>query len=297
MKFEKLGKLNPSKKYTINPQKHFENGFFKRLNFLLGFIEKETKDVLQKFIDQLKNIFEELVNKKGKKIEIPNYLKLIEKYPNVKNQEELAQLYIRYFAESIDLSNEEIFSTENLELPSKTYWQMGFGIRYFEALALTKVMIREEAIVLFKKYLNQYYVFLESTFKKFDSVEEFREFHLEDSRKSTDSEFVAIFSSVENGKFIIRNDNCPAVEALEDHEDKELIYLVCCYADFQYAIMTNENFRMTRFYTIAENDPYCDKVMHDIRISKELEHPSTELIDSMGPLPKQHWRKDYFRKK
>ena len=58
-------------------------------------------------------------------------------------------------------------------------------------------------------------------------------------------------------------------------------HLIICYPDFQWAVMTNEHFVMTRKHTIAEGDPYCDKVFHDTRINKKPKHPSKELIDSM----------------
>ncbi|NHJ05427.1 MAG: hypothetical protein EAX90_11420 [Candidatus Heimdallarchaeota archaeon] len=294
MRFEKFGKINPSKKYTFNPLKQLENSTFKRLNFLLGFIEGKSKEVHQKYIHQLIETFEDLVKIKTTKHQ--PITDILEKYPNLKNLNNLANLYFQYFLDTINKTSDEITYQTELQIPSKIYWQLSFGIIYYEALALTKAMDREEAINLFKEYLDEYYVFIESTFTKFETLDEVRDSHIKDAQRSTDGEFVAIYSTVEEGKYIIRNDNCPAVEALKDREDRELIYLVCCYADFQYAKMTNEDFRMTRFYTVAENDPYCDKVFHDIRISNKLEHPSTELIDSMGPLSKEHWRKDYFRK-
>jgi len=296
MKFERLGKINPTKKYSLNLIKYLENSKFKRLNFLLDFIEKEIPQIYQNYIKQLKIIFNDLVGKKKEKSENFSIKVIIEKYPHLVNQNELTQLYINYLTEKINLSIEEAITIADLKVPSKVYWQLGFGILYYEASALTKVMERKEAIELFKKYLDQYYVFIESTFTKYDTLEELRNDHIKDARESTDAEFLSTLSTIKDGRYIIRNENCPAIEALEELEDRELIYLVCCYADYQYAIMSNENFRMTRFYTIAENDPYCDKVFHDIRKSKRQEHPSTELIDSMGPISKEHWRKDYFRK-
>ena len=74
------------------------------------------------------------------------------------------------------------------------------------------------------------------------------------------------------------------VEALDDLEDKELVYVICCHRDFKYAKMQNEHFVLTRHYTIAEGDPYCDKVFHDTRIDKEVTHPSKEFLDNIWPL-------------
>ena len=297
MEFIRLGQINPNKEYSINPVKYLDNSRFKRLNFLLDFIAKEIPQAFQGYIKQLKIIFENLIKEKKNITDYSRYKEIIDQYPQLVNQSELIQLYINYLTEKINLPIEETTITSDLKIPSKIFWQLGFGILYYEALALTKIIEREAAIKLFKKYLDQYYVFVEETFTKYKSLDELRNEHLKDAQKSTDAEFLTTYSSVENGRYIIRNENCPAIEALEDCEDRELIYLVCCYPDYQYALMTNENFRMTRYYTIAEKDPYCDKVIHDIRISKNLEHPTTDFLDGMGSLSKEHWRKDYFKKK
>lgn len=95
--------------------------------------------------------------------------------------------------------------------------------------------------------------------------------------------WVSVFSEVEDGEYIIRNENCLLVEALDDLEDKELVYVICCHGDSKYAEMQNEHFVLTRHYTIAEGDPYCDKVFHDTRIDKKITHPSKEFLDNIWP--------------
>jgi len=92
---------------------------------------------------------------------------------------------------------------------------------------------RKEGIELYKNYLDQYYIHTKSTFKNYKTLDEFSKEHLEEEKTSTDGEFSVVYSTVENGVYIVRNDNCPAVEALDDIEDKELIYIICCYADYQ----------------------------------------------------------------
>ena len=295
MRFEKFGKINPSKEYSITPLKLLEETLFKRLNFLLDSIEFEKPESIYPFVDQLKTIFSSLVKTQ---IQSDDKIKEItKKFIQLINYSGVAEVYVNYLLELVEnyTSNNEL--TAEIKIPSKVYWQLVFGMRYYELVALSKVIPREEATSLYKEYLDQYYIYIKETFKKFDTIENFHANLVEDMKRSTDGEFLSTVSTVRDGKFIVRNENCPAVEALDDYEDKEFVYIVSCYADYQYMKMTNENFQMTRYYTIAEGDPYCDKVCHDIRISKDLEHPTTDIIDSMGPLAKEHWRRDYFRKK
>lgn len=259
---------------------------FKRLNFLLGFLEINSPGIYQDYINHLIKTFEKMV--KDKERENPHFPKIFEKYPHLKNQKRLTQLYFSYLVETTDLSNEENAITSELKIPSRIFWQLGFGVRYYEALALTKAMDREKAIELFKEYINQYYVSVESTFTKYETLEDMRKDHIDDVVKSTEPELDVILSSVEDGVYIVRNNNCPAIDALIDYEDKELVFLVCCFGDYQYAIMSNKHFVMTRDFTIAEGDLYCDKVFHDTRIDKEVKHPSKEFLDNMGPILKKN---------
>ncbi|MCK5184534.1 MAG: L-2-amino-thiazoline-4-carboxylic acid hydrolase [Candidatus Heimdallarchaeota archaeon] len=288
MEFQQFGRVNPDKMYKINPMQLAENVILKRLDFLLGFIKERNEKQYNKYVEQLEKIIQNLIGSfdiPKEKLEIKEKLS---SYKHLNQHSKLAKIHYHFLLKLLEKPIEEAINSEEVLIPSKNYWLIVFGIRYYQAQALTEIMEKEEAIELFKEYIDQYYVSVKSTFKHFETLDEMRNDHFEDSENSTDPEFDVIYSTVEDGVYIVRNNNCPAIDALSDFEDKELVYVACCHGDYQYAVMSNEHFVMTRDFTVAEGDPYCDKVFHDTRIDKELKHPSKEFLDGMGPILKKN---------
>ena len=279
MKFHIFEAKTTNKIYKIKPMEFFYNIAYKRLDFLLGFVKKNNEKKYKDYVNQLINDFQFLI-----KISSSGDYKIsnLANYSNISSNMKLTRLHGDLLRQILGISMEHANSNDEIEIPSRIYWRAFILTRYYQLLSLIKTIGRTNAINLFKKYLDQYYVHTKSSFKYYDTLDVKYKEDLENASKSTDNEFAVVSSSVENGIYIIRNDNCPAVEALDDIEDKELIYVVICYPDYQYTKMVNEHFVMTRKYTIAEGDPYCDKVFHDSRIDKDLKHPSKEFLDSMG---------------
>ncbi len=287
MKFQQYGKVNPDKKYKINPLQLAESVILKRLDFLLGFIKDRNDDLYARYIDQLESKIKLLTENLDAPIEKLEITKKLEEFTLINKHKELVILHYKFLIKLLDKPVTDILNSNEIMIPSKIYWQIVFGIRYYQAQALAEIMEKEEAIELFKEYINQYHLFVESTFKKYKTLEEMRQDHIDDAVKSTDPEIDVFISTVKDGVYIVRNNNCPAIEAMIDFDDKELVYLACCYGDYNYAIMSNKHFVMTRDFTIAEGDPYCDKVFHDTRIDKEVKHPTKEFLDKIGPILKE----------
>ena len=287
MKFQKYGRVNPDKMYNINPMQLAENVILKRLDFLLGFIREKSGELYNRYVDQLEKKIQSLIRDFDTPKENLEIKKKLSNYNNLNQHSKLTKIHYHFLIELLEKPIDEAINSEEVLIPSKNYWLIVFGIRYYQVQALTEIMDKEEAIELFKEYVNQYYVSVKSTFKHFETLDEMRNDHIEDSDKSTDPEFDVIYSTVEDGRYIVRNNNCPAIDAMSDFEDKELVYVACCFGDYQYAKMSNEHFVMTRDFTVAEGDPYCDKVFHDTRIDKEVKHPTKEFLDNMGPIIKK----------
>lgn len=277
MKFHTFERKTKNKIFKIKPVEYFEN-IYKRLDFLLGYIknnENKFKDYVNRLIDDFQCLIK--ISSAGD-YKIDN----LSKYNNLKSNMELVRLHGDLMRQELGISMEQANSIDEIEIPSRYYWRGIILPRYYQLVALIKILGRYEAIKLFKDYVDQYYIYIKSTFEHYDSLDEFYNKRIGDKRKSTDNEFAVVYSTVENGVYIIRIDNCPAVESLDGIDDKELIYTIMCYPDYQHAKIINENFLMTRNSTIAEGGPYCDKVFHDTRIDKDLKHFSNEFFDSMS---------------
>jgi hypothetical protein len=281
MKFYKFEAHTSNKIFKIKPLEFFNNEIYKRLDFLLGFVKKYNEKIFKDYVKQLIIDFQSL----NKFSSLGNYtINDLANYKNISSNMKIAQLHGDLLRQILEISMEQANSDNEIEVPSRIYWRAVIIKKVYQLVSLVNAIGRKDAIELFKKYLDQYYVHIKSSFKHYETLDELYKEHFEEAKTSTNNEFSVTSSSVENGVYIIRNDNCPAVEALDDIEDKELIYVVICYPDFKWAEMTNENFVMTRKFTVAEGDPYCDKVIHDKRIDKELKHPSKEFLDNMGPI-------------
>lgn len=278
MKFHKFEAHTTNKIFKIKPLEFFNDTIYKRLDFLLGFVEKDNKKIFKDYVNQMIIDFQSL----SEFSLIGEYsINNLANYSNISSNMKLAQLHGHLLRQILGISMEQANSDNEIEVPSRIYWRAVILTKIYQLVSLVNTIGRKDAIELFKKYLDNYYVHMKSSFKHYETLDELCKEHLEEAKTSTNNEFSVTYSSVENGVYIIKNNNCPAVEALDDIEDKELIYVVICYPDFKWAEMTNEHFVMTRKYTVAEGDLYCDKVLHDKRIDKELKHPSKEFIDNM----------------
>jgi hypothetical protein len=181
-------------------------------------------------------------------------------------------------SKTTDLSNEKIKVTKRI------YLRTLLVPRYYNALALTETIDREEAIQLYKLFVTQFVIDNQSPNRKiFDSLEAFQDFFEKDKKEITIGVY-GVLNDVTNGKFFFRKDNCLYADAIADLPDKIVKYLVCCYVDFQAAVARSHgNFILTMKHTIIEGDPYCDCIIHDTNIDWDLEHPPKEFWDNIEP--------------
>ena len=84
--------------------------------------------------------------------------------------------------------------------------------------------------------------------------------------------------SVEEGDFVHYNSFVG-----NEIKDKELMYLVCCYGDYQSAQRHyDQHIILTMEHTIAQGDPYCSRMLHDTRQDWDLRHPESEFWDKLN---------------
>ncbi|MHA2249479.1 MAG: L-2-amino-thiazoline-4-carboxylic acid hydrolase [Candidatus Kariarchaeaceae archaeon] len=267
-------------KTDINPQEIIEKGITRRLNFLLGLLKVKFSDILPRFIKELQSTYESLVTTK------------------IVDEEEIQKFYLKERSHLVDYPRMAClavnFYFQQLQLPEGIDWKdkkvsvternnnRSFLLpSYYLILALTKVMERDTAIKLFKQYISLYtteygqqrkggFVNLETLYEEVSKPED------------PPSSWVVVRGMLSNGKYFYRNDNCLWVEALDDIDDRELLYMICCYGDYQSAkTYYDKNIILTMEHTIAEGDPYCSRVLHDTRVDWDLRHPKKEFWDNL----------------
>jgi hypothetical protein len=276
MRFKQYGHHLTNPKVTLGSQRLLEGIYLRRLNFMLEFVTDKQPDSFPAFISELTEKFKPVVGESPAS-ETPFS---ITEFPHLQNQPELVDLHWRFCLQALELSAEQVLSNTDLNITCRAFYRMILIPRYYYLETLVKLLGKSEGMELFKEYLDEYLLSAKDGMPKDKDLEEMRSRELRDDLDRPENGWLVTISNVEDGKVVWRHDNCLFVEALDDFDDKEFVYLVCCYSDFQVARMQNENFELTRPLTIAMGDPICDKVFHDKRIVPSVVHP-----------PKKFWEK------
>jgi hypothetical protein len=276
MQFAKYGKLNPNLTNEINPLEFSERAVFRRLDYLLGYLQE--RELKTEFVDRLRVKLQDVVDDSGLEIGEAD-LKFSADYPNLADQPKLVELQLLSFGQFLQISAFPGREDNPIEVPDRDYLRSYLVPRYYQALVLTEMLGKEKATELGKTFIDDYTISMRHLVTQVDDLEAVRAHNLGEDPENAEG-WIIVVSNVEDGKWIMRNDNCPMVEALDDYADKDLVYLACCHGDFIYADMMNENLKFTRAYTIAEGHPYCDKVFHDTRYS-DMKHPGPEFWESL----------------
>jgi hypothetical protein len=268
----------------LQPLEHAKKTILKRLNYLIGFIRKEKPELLRSFIENLNNkysklITNSLVNKKTlEKFDISKDFIHLKVYPD------LLLNSLNYYLQLLNIEKTIKWTEEKIKVSNKNYIQSFLFHRYYNAETLTEITERSIAVQLFKDYIDSYVKSVSSEWRKYDTLEEFREARIPKKDDPPSIGWKIVHGPIENGKFPQRKDTCMWDDAITELPDTELKYLAACYGDFQGYNNSNENFILTMEHTVVEGFPYCDCVVHDIRINKELTHPSKEFFENMWPL-------------
>jgi hypothetical protein len=140
---------------------------------------------------------------------------------------------------------------------------------------------RNVAIKLYKRYTSYFYTQLGKP-EKHNYVNLQQLYEKVSKQTSPPSDWVIVRGLMDNGKYFYLNENCLWVEALPDIKDKELMYLICCYGDYQNAQRYyNPHVILTMEHTIAQGNPYCSRVLHDTQEDWDLRHPEKAFWDKL----------------
>lgn len=280
MKFKRYGSINPNIKQEVNPKELIHLAVFKRLDFLLGFLEKQDENLAEEFIDKYQDQLKALLEQDPLSGPMPDYPYDLDQFPQLLDQLGLVNLSWLFFLSLLEITPERVKKDTAIEVPDRNGLRASLVPRYYHALVLSNMLGKEKATEILKAYIDEFLISLSSGANKFDDLESQWNSYIENASEGGNNGWLNTASDIEDGKYVWRNDNCKWIDALDDLEDKDLVYLACCYGDFQNAKLRNKNFVMTREVTIAEGAPYCDKVFHDKRISN-LEHPNKEFWESI----------------
>jgi hypothetical protein len=270
----------------IQPLDYAKRTVLKRLNYLIGYLKKEMPDILPAFVTKLEKNFEKKIRTSFLENWKYDLTETSKEFLHLKIYPDLLKDALDYFLQLLDYSSNKVWITEIIKIPNKNHIQSFLYHRYENALTLTEILERNQAVRLFKGYIDSYVKSLSSASTKYETLEDFRNARIPKKDDPPNIGWVIVQGKIENGKYPQRKDTCMWADAIEELPDVELTYLAACYGDFQGYNNSNENFILTMPHTVVEGHPYCDCVVHDIRINNDLTHPPKEFFDNLWPTDK-----------
>ncbi|MFX0094085.1 MAG: MFS transporter [Candidatus Hodarchaeota archaeon] len=275
IKFQKYGPKDHDYKIKYKPMVYTERGVIYPLDHLLGMVFQYNPATYQQFVTQLTSKVQSMIKTNYVKEKSIDVAGILENYENLKSYPELGEAMINFSLNFCKLPKNGAWEKEEIEHPNKYIMRGLLFSRYYAVLALTEVMDKETAIELFKKHIEDFSL-NHPRIPKIETIEIHRSNFVEGTHRE-----IRIISEIINGKFIIRKDTCSWYEVMKEVNDPELAYFVACFGDYAGCKARNENFVLTRNYTLMQGHPYCDEVYHDTRIDSDVTHPPKEFFDNL----------------
>jgi hypothetical protein len=281
MKVVKTGKYRPdtmTRIVEINSLEELQNRF-KRMDYFIGFIQKQIPEVFSKYIDNLITTYQDLLDDERTKAIPPDFDDLVSENPHMEEHQELARLVLNYILQILQLSSEEPLG--KVEAVNRAYFRSWSHHNYANLVVLTETIGRDEAISLYKRFVTQYS--MENRDPERETVDNLEDlFAKRTEPKENPSDWEIVHTMIGDGKYAFRNDTCVFVTAIgDDLPDTELKYYICCYGDYENFKVYHDSVILTMEHTIAQGDPYCSRVLHDTRVDWDLRHPPKSFWDSM----------------
>ena len=282
MKYVRIGQiqenaLNKSDKYKALDI--LNKGLLIRVDRLLSMIQETYPDEVNTYMENLIQIYRSLIENLTLSTKLLPEVNLddksmLNKYPD------LIKFITMYYLHLLDFSESNLI-TNDYETTQRNHFRSFLLPRYNNLQALIKTLGRESAIKFYKRFVTYFYIQMDKPENhEFTNLTDY--YKKVSQRTSPPSDWVVVRGLMDDGKYFYMNENCLWVDALPDIDDKELLYLICCYGDYQSMQRhMNEHVILTMEHTIAQGDPYCSRMVHDTREDWDLRHPKQEFWDKL----------------
>lgn len=240
----------------------------KDLDMFIDFLSKEYPDILPELIYRLTDRLSEFEGTSVEDVSYEYTPKNIDAYPEEFSRLRSVSLFL--------LKYENCLRTEKDGKISVRYWDFISSYlipAYLLAETLVAIGPRDEALELYKRYVDNRTNLTEKLDESITCVEDFHKIITsEDSVTHTGTLFLT-----RNGAIGYKTTRCMWVEILKEFGAPELGYAVACHYDFHKAKYISKNFRLTRTRTLMQGNEICDFCWHDISVDKEMKHPPEEF--------------------
>jgi hypothetical protein len=299
MKFTQTGTFQSNaldKHLPIKPMESVHEILLDRLDYFIGFVDKERPDGISDYVRKLMERYQGLVE--GDYLGKPSgeITEIFTRYENLNPYPDLNIAALNYFFHLLGLDDKRAWEKAEVDISMGALVQAWIYPSYYILEALAETIGRGGAVKLYKRYITGYYIEHPAPDRdEFVSLEKRLEERL--SGDTTSSEWVIVHTMLADGKYAFKNKNCPTcADATIDLPDVQFKYLVCCYGDYEkFRANTSEHIILTMEHTIMQGDAYCSRVLHDTRIDYDLRHPPKEFWDNFEP-GKEEAAKKYYNK-
>lgn len=287
MKFTQTGTFRENtlaELVAIEPVKEVRIILLDKLDYLIGFVDREKPETTADYVKNLAEKYRGLVEEDSLGDYSGELKNLLAECANLEQYPGLSRAAINYYIHLLQLKDKSRWQKAEEKTPMKALVQAWIYPSYYSLQTLAETIGRREAMRLFKRYITNYYIDRPSPDRdKFVSLEKMLEDRI--SGDTTSSGWVIVHTMLEEGKYAFKNENCPTcADATTDLPDVEFKYLVCCYGDYgKFRAYYNDHIILTMEHTIIGGDPYCSRVLHDIRVDYDLRHPPKEFWDNFKP--------------
>jgi hypothetical protein len=284
MKFTHVGECRPEimdeKIEEYQPLEHAER-LLRSFDHFLSAVRTQQPTILEEYVANLVVRYQSLLNNEYLSLRDDDISPIITELAHLQEYPQLANHYLNYNFQLLQLTKKAKWKSTKEKTTLRILMRSRYLPIYTNLQVLTETLPRDQAIQLFKDYINDYMrKRIADLDDRYQTLEELREMLL----GMGDWGVVGNVSEVKDGKLIMRRDTCLHHALLADIPDPELKFLTCCYGDYEGVRSFNKSFKLTMHHTLVNGDPYCDCVYYDTRLTTDFTHPPKEFFDSIWPL-------------
>ena len=243
MKFTHVGECRPEimdeRIEEYQPLEHAER-LLKSLDYFFGVVKTQQPKLLDEYVANLKTRYQQLVTSDYLSVGEADVSPLVVELTHLRKYPLLARLYLNYNFQLRQLDKKAKWKSAKVNVTLRILMRARYLPSYTNLQVLTETLPRDQAIQLFKDYINEYMQKRVADMDdRFQTLEELREMFLQMGQWGV----VGNVSEVENGKLIMRRDTCLHDDLLQDIPDEELKFLTCCYGDYEGVRSFNKHFK------------------------------------------------------
>ena len=158
-----------------------------------------------------------------------------------------------------------------LRVDVNDYGRAMFFARYQKAKILESVLSKDDAIELYKQFVD--HLIVKYPKKTKECVREYLQSNLKSVPQVFKKSFIATEFEIDEGTSGYKIEKCRFADLMKELNDPDTCYAVACYYDFLATKNANPNVVLTRTKTLVEGHDCCDFCYHDKRIHSNPKHP------------------------